>query len=93
MLYYEFKLMGMSMGEYTIYCSSVRFQMKQFTIFINGYFSETVKTASIITGLLFSIVKYTETSETENTTTQQVFGVKWWILWEPYDLLSHLQFY
>ncbi|CAM6031612.1 unnamed protein product [Sphagnum compactum] len=32
----------------------------------NGYLSETIKTASILTGLLFSIVRYAETSKTEN---------------------------
>ena len=82
---YEFRLIGMCMGIYSVYCSTIRVNAKYFTVIVNGFMSETVKTASIFTGLLFSIVRYAETSQTDNRIMKNLFGVKiqkiaFWVL-------------
>ena len=73
---YEFRLIGMCMGHYSVYCSTVRVKAWLFTIIFNGLFSEAIKTASIITGLLFSIVRYAETSQTDNRFMKKLYNTK-----------------
>ena len=66
-LIYQFRLLNMCMGINTVYCSSVRLFPSFETLgVILGYLSETMKTCSIVTGLMFSMQRYVEATKTEN---------------------------
>ena len=67
-LIYQFKLMTTCIGIDSLFCSSIVFTRFSyyFSIIVNGYLSETMKSCSILTGLLFSLQRYVETSKTAN---------------------------
>ena len=67
-LIYEFKLMGICLGVDSIYCSQIKgnFYVQFFNIIFTGFLSESMKTASNLAGLFFSLQRYAETSKSEN---------------------------
>ena len=66
-LIYQFKLMSTCIGLHSTFCSSIIYTQftYYFSIILNGYMSETLKSCSILTGLLFSLQRYVETSKNE----------------------------
>ena len=63
----ELKLMSMCLDEGSIFCSNIRtYTVTKYATITIGYLSETIKTCSILTGLLFSLQRYVETSQTKN---------------------------
>ena len=69
----ELKLTSMCLGEGSIYCSTIRtFKATKYVTISLGYMSETMKTCSIFTGILFSLQRYEETSKSKNQWLQKL---------------------
>ena len=67
-LIYQLKLMNICLGAGSVYCSSVMTSefAQNVAVYVTGYLSETMKTCSILTGLLFSIQRCEDTSKVKN---------------------------
>lgn len=59
-----FRLMSVCIESGSVYCSSLKrsLPVQYFRLYVIGYFGEAMKTSSILTCLLFSVVRYLETS-------------------------------
>ena len=68
-LVYQLKLVTICISPGAIFCSVIKDSSIAIFIgdYINGYFGETMKTASIITSLCFSLQRYVETSDQKST--------------------------
>ena len=74
---YMLRPLNICLGINTIYCPSVR--MLPFFLMLGimqGYLSETIKTCSILTGLLFSLQRYAEATKAENKFLRSFSQVK-----------------
>ena len=67
-LIYELRLINICIFPGSIYCSSIRSTSVSLFIgvYVTGYLSEAFKTCSMITGLLFSIERYLDTSKSRS---------------------------
>ena len=64
---YQFRLMGLCLGLNSNFCSGVRdSSFVWYFLIANFYLSEAMKSCSMITGLLFSIQRYVDSSKNEN---------------------------
>ena len=77
-LIYQFKLMSMCLGSGSIFCSKVRTSIfvQNFAIYVTGFLSETMKTCSIMTSVLFSLQRYIDTSKKEHRFMKLLTGAK-----------------
>ena len=67
-LIYELRLIHICIFPNSVFCSVIKSAPVSLFIgtYVTGYLSETVKTCSMLSGLLFSIERYVETSKTKN---------------------------
>ena len=72
-----FKLVNICMGPDSVFCSSIisSYFAQYFAVYVTGFVGETMKSCSIITGLLFSLQRYIDTSQNKNPILKYISAV------------------